>query len=805
MSVKYRIRRISESCWVVEANGSPLKEHATKGEAVAHLARLVATRESIGAQILGPIEEAEGCYIEERGGKFVVVSNGKVLGEHDTRPEAEKQKAAIAGRTQEAEAKRGSKWAVCVISEGLSKNRTFYPSDALARGARLYEGAKVFWGHEMRDGVQRDPRDTAGFLRSAKFSTVEVEGRPAQGAILAVLHATSPALREMLLEAHEADNPDLVGLSHSVLADSELVKLADGPARRVKDIKAVESVDVVSFPSAGGRVMRLVAGLSSPVEATTEDLMTFAQKLAKLQESAPALYAALGKEPTEAEVDALLRVAEAQAAAQAKTAATPPPASTTTGAAATPQSGTLTEADRQMLREAIVSNSLNGRTLPEPIKESIKASLLSRVDLTSAIAKEEVDRWVAAQTRVAEGQRSASAGRSVEVTKDEAQKLLEECEGFSMAGASDSVIKAFEAEHGRKPAKNNIKSFRRLYEEITGDVNVTGYLSESTKLGRFSRLLEQVQQTSFPALWLDSQRKRMVAEYRGIDAQYTQWRQIVSTIQPVRDFGLRTTSTFGSLGDLAIVPELGPYVAFANPTDASETYTPQKRGRILQISREAILRDDVGLIQRFPREIGRAAARTLNRFVFSRLTNNALMGDGVALFAAAATRGYNALGNIIATALSEANITEARLRLQLCPDRDGNNVLGLSPYLLLVPPQLANLGWQLTQMPVAAVAGRNATEPNMVRELYGLTRMLVVPELFTSTADANNYYILANPLDVETIEMSFINGQEEPELFLQQEPTSGAMFTNDALTYKPRHEYGGTPIEWRGMIGGIVP
>jgi hypothetical protein len=753
--VKYAIRRVSESQWSIEADGVSLPgdAHTCKAEAALHLATLTA-RESIGAQILGPIFED--------------------------------------GTEKEAADKRGSRWAVCVISEGLSKNRTLYPPDTLQRAARLYEGAKVFWGHEMREGVQRDQRDWAGFLRSAKFSTLESEGKPATGAILAVLHATDPRLREMALEAWEAESPEMLGLSHSVLADSEAVKLADGPARRVKSIRAVESVDVVPFPSAGGRVMRLVAGLTSPVETTQEDLMKFEEKLAKLKESAPALFAALGKEPTEAEVDALLRVAEAQAAVPVKAAVIPPPALAATGAAAT----TLSDAERSMLREAIVSTTLNGRTLPEPIKESLRASLLSRSDLSTSIAKEEVDRYVAAAARLSEANPSGSAGRGIEVTKDEATKLMQECEGFSMAGASDSVVKAFEAEYGRKPAKNNVRSFRRLYEEITGDTNITGQLAESTKIGRFGRLLEQVQQTSFPALWLDSQRKRMVAEYRGIDAQYTQWRQIVSTIRPLRDFGLQTVSNFGSLGDLAIVAELAPYVPFANPTDGAETYTPAKRGRILQISREAILRDDVGLIQRFPREIGRAAARTLNRAVFASFTANPVMGDMVALFAAAVTRGYNALGNLIVTALTEANITEARLRLQRCPDRDNNNQLGLSPYLLIVPPELGPLAWQLTQMPVAAVAGRNATEPNMVREFYGLNRVLVVPEL----VDVNDYYIFANPADIETIEVGFINGQEEPELFLQNEPTAGAMFTNDAITYKPRHEYGVTPLEWRGMI-----
>jgi hypothetical protein len=41
------------------------------------------------------------------------------------------------------------------------------------------------------------------------------------------------------------------------------------------------------------------------------------------------------------------------------------------------------------------------------------------------------------------------------------------------------------------------------------------------------------------------------------------------------------------------------------------------------------------------------------------------------------------------------------------------------------------------------------------------------------------------------LEIGFLDGREEPELFIQDMPNTGSMFSNDKLTYKLRHIYGG--------------
>src|SRR5205085_10696349 len=114
----------------------------------------------------------------------------------------------------------------------------------------------------------------------------------------------------------DAGNPALLGLSINAGGKGQIVRLADGPAYRVDSIDAVESVDIVAKPAAGGRFLRLVAGMpATPV--TDQELELMDKKLKALRESHPAIFAKLHATPTEAEVDAAL--SEAAAATNATT------------------------------------------------------------------------------------------------------------------------------------------------------------------------------------------------------------------------------------------------------------------------------------------------------------------------------------------------------------------------------------------------------------------------------------------------------------------------------------------------------
>ena len=61
---------------------------------------------------------------------------------------------------------------------------------------------------------------------------------------------------------------------------------------------------------------------------------------------------------------------------------------------------------------------------------------------------------------------------------------------------------------------------------------------------------------------------------------------------------------------------------------------------------------------------------------------------------------------------------------------------------------------------------------------------------------------VADPRVIDTIEVGFVGGQVNPILFVQDQPLYGNNFTNDVITYKVRHEYGGAVVDYRGFYQG---
>lgn len=689
----------------------------------------------------------------------------------------------------------GSRWAVILIEAGTSKNRNRYRGEVLRAAAPLYEGARCFWNHTSGSG-DRDARDLAGFFSDAKFGVLEGKGARKREAVTATMNVTSKALREGLLESHRLGKPDMYGLSHDARAKTKLISLPEGAVRDVEEIEEVVSVDVVSHPAAGGRVVRLVAG--NAVGIGEEDLQMFAQKLARLRESRPDLAARLSANPTEAEVDALLMEGLAPKPAPAQ-APTPAPQPAPVAAPPTQVVG-LTEADRSLLREGRVRSVMEGRNfgdLADLARETLTEQAQGDATVEALILT--ADRLVKKAAQLAEGKpASGSPGTTADIREDEADKTLEQVDAFFMGGATEKVKAEYKKAFGKDVPTNGTRSVKGLYEAITGDKDVTGHIREAKQLRRFNRLLEAIGSGTFAQLWGDGINRRMLAEYRAADEMYQSWRRVVSNNVPLSDFRSQERIRMGSFADLAIVPQLDPYPEMTNPTDEKVTYAPAKRGGIVSISREAIKNDDVGFIRQLPGKLAYAAVRTLNQFVWNLILTNPTLDDAVALFAASTSRGFSSAGNLIASALSTANISTARQRLSRVKDRDSNQVLNLMPKILVVSPENEELGFRMTHINVQPVSAQNATEDSYIK-FMGLSELIVLGFM----TDLTDWFVLADPKTIDTIEVGFVDGAEEPTLFVQDAPTEGSVFSADKVSWKARHEYGADVVEWRGMIGGI--
>jgi hypothetical protein len=52
--------------------------------------------------------------------------------------------------------------------------------------------------------------------------------------------------------------------------------------------------------------------------------------------------------------------------------------------------------------------------------------------------------------------------------------------------------------------------------------------------------------------------------------------------------------------------------------------------------------------------------------------------------------------------------------------------------------------------------------------------------------------------------MGYLNGKEDPELFVCDGVQAEQVFVADKIRYKIRHEYAGANIDYRGGYGAIV-
>ena len=716
----------------------------------------------------------------------------------------------------------GKKWGVLIITEGMSKNRNRYSRKVLTEAAPLYEGAQVFIDHEEKQRrFGRSAKDLAGFLKDvnpALISTQTKEGADGQPilALAATMVVTKPAIRQEILDAYEEGNPNLMGLSHDAMCRS--VTTMDGnqePFYDVTKIEAVSSVDLVTNAAAGGRVLRLVA--SDTVAHTLEGdgkMLTKMIEAIKASKNAGliAKLEALGATPNEDQVMAIY--SDALTGAAPKTEATQPAAVTTPATTTVPaQPAATTTAQPTQTTENVVrvpeaewretridgrtqflESSLAGCALPVeikdrlrqrfvtqmagpngliPSKEAILDAIKADVDLWAKLAERNLVLPVTAQPRIDVG-----AGK-----REKSQEAFDEFFGVKKDAAVRGGYRLVES------ADRRLMSFRNLYAEVTGDRDVTGRTKEAV------RLTEALDTTSFGEILGDSITRRMLAEY-AMGSQAA-WRGIIADVVPVSDMRTQRRMRFGGYGNLSIVAQGAPYAALTSPTDEEATYAAAKRGGTEEITLEMILNDDVGAIRRIPTKLAKAAQQTLYEFVFDFMRTNAAVYDSVAL--AAAGHGTN----ISSTALSNTQLGILRLAIRNQTDMSNGKRLGLATRYLWVPPDLEELAfWLCTSdraLPDTSIPGTAASgAPNFQRKL-GITPMTV--DYWT---DTNNYWVTSSVSDTPMIEIGFLNGREEPEIFVQDMPNVGSMFSNDKLTYKIRHIYGGAVVDYRGFAGGIV-
>ena len=670
----------------------------------------------------------------------------------------------------EAKDAEGAVWDVAIIRAGLSLNGTFYPDAVLRDAVPLFEGRNVFARADAAHvrGEGKDVNKIAGWISGARF----IEARAAQPAFLGgIMNLTAPALRQTIVEAWRRGKKDLVGLSIDAEGKAK-TELREGKRIRVaQSITKVNSVDLVVEPSAGGALVRLVEAAANPEE---QDPMK-ERMLAAIKAKAPAIFAKIDPATiTDAELEARYAEALATPAPAAPTGVTAATVAVATGLTAEQVGAQVAEQVRLVEARAYLRMQVAASQLAQPVQDRILADVGARArfveaDVDAAIRAERI--YVARLTESGRVQMGADGQPTLIDVEDRSLKI---------AGMLDAFFDPAHKEH------RGAQSFRECYIEITGDQRVTGLLANCERsrmaesLGRFAESLDS---TSFASVLGDAITRRLIADYRAPNL-YSGWRQCMSVV-PVNDFRTQHRTRFGGYGNLPTVAQGDPYTSLTSPTDEEATYAITKRGGTEDLTIEMVANDDVGAIRRIPTNLSRAALRTLGTFAWDFVRTNPTLYDSVAFF-------HATHANLGSAALDATALAAARLRMLKQTEAGSAARLGIGPRYLAVPPDLEYTALDLFRI-ITTVSEKTA--------LQGLALAVLSVWYWT---DVTDWAVAADPLDIPSIEVGFLNGNEEPELFVQDQPNVGAMFSNDKLTYKIRHIYGGQVVNYRGWDKSVV-
>lgn len=337
-----------------------------------------------------------------------------------------------------------------------------------------------------------------------------------------------------------------------------------------------------------------------------------------------------------------------------------------------------------------------------------------------------------------------------------------------------------EAVHGDKPRKR---------EPIKVDAKVMRVVESWLARGGtlpVSQIREAIGVGAWDSIMLNAMHKRLLKGWTQV-MERLHWQKLVSFVKPVADFRSQYALQVGDFTTLDVVPEKGAYTD-AEFTDDRASYSIQKYGKLFGMGYESMTNDDLGVLSGMVQRFGGASARTIEKYIiYTLIDQNPTAYDGYSLFDSTNRTQSNKLGS--SKALAHDTLEAALELMASFTDLDGNYLDIAAKYLLVNPAQKYDARRLLNSNQ------KPGTGNNDINAHEGELELLV-----SSWVTSGQWYLVADPAQVDTIEAGFLGGRQEPEVF-EENPQSGHAFAYDEKRYKGRVVFGAVPTDWRGFVG----
>lgn len=280
--------------------------------------------------------------------------------------------------------------------------------------------------------------------------------------------------------------------------------------------------------------------------------------------------------------------------------------------------------------------------------------------------------------------------------------------------------------------------------------------------------------SDFPAITGSVLNRRMQKFYESASSPI----KLLSREVEANDFRTLHSLKLSTGPELEKVNEGGEY-KYGSLSEGDETFGLSSYGKILGLTRQAMVNDDLAAFDDMSRIMGQGAAQTESKLFAELLTQNAgigpVMSDGKELFHA----DHNNLA-AAAGAISVASLSASRTAMMRQKGL-ANEIIRVMPKFLLVPPEQQTLAEQM-------LADLAASETGAVNPFAGKLEALVDPFL----EDGSAWYVIADKAHLDSLQHAYLNGQSGPQIFTQEG------FETDTMKFKCRLDFGAGFVDFRG-------
>ena len=274
--------------------------------------------------------------------------------------------------------------------------------------------------------------------------------------------------------------------------------------------------------------------------------------------------------------------------------------------------------------------------------------------------------------------------------------------------------------------------------------------------------------SDFPLILGDAVNREMRASYIAAPSGIRQ----LARQSTARDFRAKHNLTLGDAPELQKVNEAGEFKS-GTINEGKETYRLETFGRIIGVSRQIMVNDDMGAFADMPRKMGQAARAFENQFLANMVLTNPAMADGKAVF-------HADHGNLTATfaAPGVTPLSAARLAMRKMTG-PGGMLIDVTPRFVVVPPELETVA----EKALSEIAAAKTDDANPFNNLT-----LIVESRLT---DDEQWYVVADPAAADGLEYAYLEGAPGPQI------ETRAGFEVDGVQVKVRLDFGAGWTDWR--------